>query len=512
MLGQLNAINQASYAAVDDQNNGNAPFNLLSTCAKGRAPTPPQNPNSVTVTSSSNTITTMDVSRQCSSVDICIIPRGKTLLVDSSLIVAALKVQGRVLWTDETMTTNTNTNTRNNADNVFLCAGYVAIEGNGARWEMNIQTSKWGWIYIQDNQLSHESLRSRAFGAVNGGSIDISGRELERTWSLLSQPMSIGDNQLHLLHNPTLMKWNIGDRIAIAPTERSSNGYSQEFIIRSISNDGIITVDSSAQHNFKAEFQAYSKSSDESDWNAATMSAEVVNLTRNIVITGDDFTIVNSVNGSPEAVKGEQTSALGCRSATFRSRCTYGLHTIQMYGGTMKIQNTRVEKCGQRGVAGKYCFHFHKVNNCPDGDCMLKNNVAEFGTQRGIIVHGTHNAIVENNILYNVRGANVYIEDGNEMHNKFLYNIAICPFPFDHPQYGGCTIPGTENRIADTSDNQSAFYARAATNDMVGNRAVNSFNGMFLQALGMGRGTDNDGKVCESDARIGRFEGKWKYT
>jgi parallel beta-helix repeat protein len=159
------------------------------------------------------------------------------------------------------------------------------------------------------------------------------------------------------------------------------------------------------------------------------------------------------------------------------------------------------------GVEGKYCLHFHKLKDCPSNKCLYKNNAIENSHARGIIVHGTHLSEVENNVLYNVRGAGIYLEDGNEMYNQIAYNVIICNFPFNHPQLHGCTIPGTSNGIADTSDNQSGIYSRAATNDLIGNRAANSFNGMLLQALGMGRGTDNNGKVCEADAKIGNWIG-----
>lgn len=55
------------------------------------------------------------------------------------------------------------------------------------------------------------------------------------------------------------------------------------------------------------------------------MAAEVVNLARSVTITGDDFT-------------GGIT----------------GLHTIMAgVGGSMRVEYTRVEKCGQRGVKGR---------------------------------------------------------------------------------------------------------------------------------------------------------------
>ena len=126
------------------------------------------------------------------------------------------------------------------------------------------------------------------------------------------------------------------------------------------------------------------------------------------------------------------------------------------------------------GIEGKYCLHFHKMENCPD--CLFRGNAIENSQQRGIIVHGTHNTRVEDNVLYNVRGANVYLEDGNEMWNTFAYNVAVCPFPFLDTNYRGCTVPGTSNVQADTSLNQAGFYSNgASTNNFIGNRAANHY-------------------------------------
>ena len=74
-----------------------------------------------------------------------------------------------------------------------------------------------------------------------------------------------------------------------------------------------------------------------------------------------------------------------------------------------------------------------------------QNNAIEGSHQRGIIVHSTHSSTVEDNVLYNVRGAAIYIEDGNEMNNKIKFNVIICPFPFRDNTYHGCTIPVSYN-------------------------------------------------------------------
>jgi len=170
----------------------------------------------------------------------------------------------------------------------------------------------------------------------------------------------------------------------------------------------------------------------------------------------------------------------------------------------MRIRNVRVEKCGQRGIVGKYCLHFHRLSSCPS--CEFLNNAVEHSHQRGIIVHGTHQTNVENNVLWDVRGAGIYIEDGNEMANTIKYNVVICPWSLAHPTLHGCTIPGTDNAESDTPLNQAGIYMDTAANDMIGNRASNSFNGLLLQASRSGKGAAY-GRVCTNHLAFGRWEG-----
>ena len=44
-------------------------------------------------------------------------------------------------------------------------------------------------------------------------------------------------------------------------------------------------------------------------------------------------------------------------------------------------------------------------------------NAIEYSQQRAIIVHGTHLATVSMNVMSDVRGSGIFIEDGNEMFN-----------------------------------------------------------------------------------------------
>jgi len=480
-LNNFGAIQAATYAVAD----ADLPAEL-DVCKSTRA-TPTRE---VSVQSSGSIVGSSTLFQQCGADSICVLPLGLTLRVDSSLNLGALVVRGHVEWTDESQ----------RGPIAYICAGYIAVEGQG-QWNMNVQ-KKDVYLYIKNNGAVHEHLRTRAFGtfaatASDYPTIDIEGRELTRTWSLLASPFNQGANEIRLMHDAELMGWRVGDRVGIAPSEERAKGSGEEFLIVDIAG-GTLLLDKTSEYFHDATFQPPLRGN-----TPALMSAEVVNLSRNIVITGDEFRNIPCDPNLPESVPGEETSTVGCRCSSFRTQCTVGLHTM-VSGGAARIQNTRLERCGQRGIEGKYCLHFHKLGDCPT--CLFKNNAIEGSHQRGIIVHGTHSSTVESNTLWNVRGAGIYIEDGNEMRNDIKYNVVVCPFPFNHPSYQGCTIPGTSNRIADTSDNQAGIFTRAATNSLIGNRVSNNFNGMLLKAGSIGRG-DSYGKVCESDAKLARIEG-----
>ena len=63
-------------------------------------------------------------------------------------------------------------------------------------------------------------LRTRAFGGVDlgkkGTTIDVAGRALKRTWSVLATPLRVGDTSLDVVHDPVAMGWRVGDRIVVA--------------------------------------------------------------------------------------------------------------------------------------------------------------------------------------------------------------------------------------------------------------------------------------------------------
>ena len=188
---KFDAMQAATYAVAD----GDLPPELDVCKNDNIVPT-----RKVTVEVPTEVVDSSTVAAQCGDDSVCLIPFGTTFRVDRSINLGALVVEGAVEWTDETQV----------SPRAFLCAGYVAVEGNGL-WNMNLQ-EKTVYIYIKDNGAAHDHLRSRAFGsyAATAGDypiIDITGRELVRTWSLLSNPIQTGDDMMELMHNAHLMGW-----------------------------------------------------------------------------------------------------------------------------------------------------------------------------------------------------------------------------------------------------------------------------------------------------------------
>jgi hypothetical protein len=424
----------------------------------------------------------------------CVVPPGTSLLLDDSLVVSALVVRGELHWADQDAADSTAPPPPR-----WLCSGYIVAEGNGVirvRATGSTASRAAAIVYIRDNGVAHEALGKRVLGAVHNSEstpglplLELAGRPLQRTWSLLAAPLAEGEQVMQLMHDAEAMGWRAGDRIAIAPTVYMSQGDAQSFVIESLSGSTVQLSRDSLPDASDGANQLYLAE--------GRVRAEVINLERTVLVTGDDF-------------RHEECGTGECTCTDSRSTCTLGLHTVAMGAATLRVTHSRLEKCGQRGISGKYCVHMHYMGES-GRDSLVHGNAIENSQQRGVVIHETHLSTVSENTLYNVRGAGYYIEDGNEMHNTLSYNVAICPFRLDGPM-GGCTVPGTDNGEADTSLNHAGIWSLAHYNHFTGNRMANSFNGLLFHSsfAPHGKGVA-EGQVCTPHAAFGRIIGNTNH-
>eukprot|EP00984_Skeletonema_dohrnii_P016647 scaffold7444_cov90-Skeletonema_dohrnii-CCMP3373.AAC.5 len=132
---------------------------------------------------------------------------------------------------------------------------------------------------------------TRVFGTDMGGNMNIEGsNDMKRTWTLLRDSFGLGDGVIGVLHDVASMGWKVGDRIGIAPTTHGSDGTGQTFTIASILGNNTIQL-SHTNPLDQIHEATFIHGGAGGDHGAPPIlkSAEVVNLSRNIIITGDDF-------------------------------------------------------------------------------------------------------------------------------------------------------------------------------------------------------------------------------
>ena len=122
----------------------------------------------------------------------------------------------------------------------------------------------------------------------------------------------------------------------------------------------------------------------------------------------------------------------------------------------VQLLGVEVKRGGQAGAIGRYPLHFHMLSynmqdgmNLPSDGTFLgaTNNANHYikkcsinvSSQRAFVIHGTHGALLEDNVAYDITGHAVFFEDGPEEVNTVSRNVVIQVTP-----------PTTANRLVDS--------------------------------------------------------------
>lgn len=328
----------------------------------------------------------------------CIVPKGATWILDSSLDVDELIVEGKLLWDV-------------NKPDLELRACQIMVEA-GATFQVGSKLApmnKKATIYIKKcagQDFGMSGAGERFLAGRGTARIEIHGRPLTRTFTLLAKTARAGDTRLILKHSAKDMGWQVGDKIGVVTTgnvEGNLAGYdpppkdgSTRHTISSIDGNTIMV-----QPSLMAVHLGGFTNVAGSDYE---MAAEVVNMERSVLITGDHSDFFETGQGFHTMIMPSAGEAP-----------SYGI---------MDVRYARLEYCGQLNKKGRYCLHFHRMEHCQK--CIFKGNAVVDSFQPGITIHGTHDSLVDSNICWDNRGAGIYTEDGNEMDNMISNNVIVC--------------------------------------------------------------------------------------
>ncbi len=258
---------------------------------------------------------------------------------------------------------------------------------------------------------------------VMGGTLALHGTPPAVAWTKIDQHAEAGSKELATVAETG---WRAGDEIVVGPTDfyQAGNGASVSQKMSLSKVDGKQLTSTETLNAFRWGLLQYATTSGMSlspenlaappvaDTETATTPrvlderAPVGNLTRNIVIQAPN-----------DALWTEQG---------------FGVHIMIMgQGAAAHVNGVEIRRGGQRGRLRRYAFHWHMLSYSGSstlGDATgqyIKNSVINSSANRGIVVHGTNGLLIQNNILYDIKGHGIFTEDAVERRNTFDGNLVL---------------------------------------------------------------------------------------
>ncbi|HJU40846.1 MAG TPA: G8 domain-containing protein [Tahibacter sp.] len=328
----------------------------------------------------------------------------------------------------------------------------------------------------------HGDMGDKVFGAMPGAIVELHGAR-RATWTSLAASVIAGNTAL-TLRDP--VDWQVGDQVVLAPTREIID----EAEVATITGVGPSANQITVTPLAKAHYGATTTYSNATTTWTLDEAAEIGLLTRKIKFQG-------------ELLSGPENEG-------------YGGHMMTMAGSTIHASGIELYRMGQRGLLGRYPFHWHLVGDAP-GQYITDSSVHE-SYNRCVTVHGTNQVTVADNVCYNFIGHGYFLEDGYEQFNLFDHNLGILakkPAPaFAVP------MPTADNEPADTDyrqgvDNASTgpavFWISNPKNYYTDNAAAGSegtgyWYHLFNSVVGDSAGLPGASAIAPRTAEFGQFD------
>ena len=358
---------------------------------------------------------------------------------------------------------------------VVLTADSVFVRGPGARFEVGRVGAPFegDFTLVLTGTDPHDTIAPGVAKAVMtgmGGTLSLHGRA--KTGSTrLGASVAAGDASLRLRAAPS--GWRVGDEIAVAPTDFEPLEAERGTIV---AIDGArVTVDAPFEHFHWGETPRRVGDL------TLDMRAHVVNLTRNVTITSADDDEIDLPGFDPESrdTDGNQDGA-GRRVAPGR----FGGHMMFMGGSKVMLDNIEVTRLGQQGVLARYPVHWHLPRDRSVEDNWIRGSAVHSTFQRGIVLHQTNGVEVQDNVLFDIPGHAVFLEDGIEHDNTVTGNtvILVRHVPRRH------RLGHNRSLQIETSDRmarQAGFWITNPANTITGNTVAGVQSGWGFAFVGV---------------------------
>ncbi|MBI3047892.1 MAG: hypothetical protein HYY76_06230 [Acidobacteria bacterium] len=296
-------------------------------------------------------------------------------------------------------------------------------------------------------------------GIIGLGTVRMHGAVKTPTFSrVVAEPLA-GQTTVRL--EQAVSGWTAGDKLVVPDTRQLKRGERgteyvrqwEELPVAAVSGD-TITLASPLAFNHRGARSAA----------AVEFLPHVGNLSRNVIIR----------SANPAGTRGHvifvRHPDVDIRYALFKG---LGRTKMGVLNNAEFNPDGTVRRVGTNQI-GRYSIHFHHAfgPRRPQGEgyqFTLIGNAVDDASKWGITIHNSHYGLIQDNVVYNSRGAAIVTEDGNESHNVFERNFAMRSEGSGEfaPRsgYGGATNdPGGEG---------AGFWLRGPNNILRNNVAAN---------------------------------------
>ncbi|KAJ0054901.1 hypothetical protein NL108_007111 [Boleophthalmus pectinirostris] len=280
----------------------------------------------------------------------------------------------------------------------------------------------------------HGNLRSPeipVYGAktlgVREGTLDMHGIPVPVPWTRLAETANSGSTELKLMDAVT---WKKDDEIVIATTgHRHSQNENEVRIIASVSEDGrTLTLTQPLDYTHIGVQVTLP------DGTTFEGRAEVGLLTRNIRVRGSEkMEWADKIEACPDGFNTGEFSTQTCFQGRFGEETgsdQFGA-CIMMHApepnknlAIGRFEYVEISHAGQAFRLGRYPIHWHLMGNI-NYKSYVRGCAIHHTFNRAVTIHNTHRLLVEHNVVYDVMGGALFIEDGIETENVLQYNLAV---------------------------------------------------------------------------------------
>ncbi len=340
------------------------------------------------------------------------IPEGKTIFLDENTAdLAGLNILGTLefLRTDDLILT---------ADHIFIEDGGLLKIGTKAQPFTQKAT-----INLNGTNTDNDA-NTRGINVLPGGILDIHGATPEVIWTKIAANVSSGDTDIELIE---AVDWPVGSEVILAPTDYYEAGnrtsVTQKFKLLGVS-DKTIKVDHPSQANVWGVLQY--------------VSSTGVSLNSSDMITPPSEEVPTIIDERAEIGLLSRNVVIQAPNDDLWQNEGLGVHTMTMRGGTSRFEGVEFRRAGQAGHIQRYAYHQHMqnvtgnsngdrvyVDTDLDNNQYVKKSAINSSMNRGLVLHGTWNVELSDNVIYDVKGHGIFLEDGSERKNTITRNLVL---------------------------------------------------------------------------------------